>query len=134
MRVNWALRYTAFFLVFLMFTQSLASQAKPLDLVAIREKVADIGEGHQCRLKLVDGTQAKGTIVSIHADNLTLKTKDVDQPRRIDYAQVAKVHKAGRAGDAKVAITVGAVAAGVLVGLFIWFVHAWTHSSDDMRW
>jgi len=111
----------------------MASLTKPLDVAAIRERIADIGEGHQCRLKLVDGKQVKGTIISIHADNLMLKTKGVDQPRRIDYAQITAVHKAGRASDAKVAITVGVVAAGVVVGLTIWFIHVWTHS-DSGRW
>ena len=94
MRINRALRYTALFLVFLMFTHSMASEARPLDLVAVREKVADIGEGHQCRLKLADGTEVKGVIVNIHADNFTLKTKGVDEPRSIDYTQITGVHKA----------------------------------------
>ena len=127
MRVNWSLRYTALFLVFLTFTQSMASLEKPLDLTTVRDRIADIGEGHQCRLKLADGTQAKGMIISIHADNLTLKTKGVDQPRRIDYAQITGVHKVGRASDNKVGITIGAVAAGVFVGLTIWFIQVWAH-------
>ena len=86
-----------------------------MDGQAIREKVAAIGEGQQCRVKLVDGTQVKGTIVSIHADNLTLKTKGVEEPRRIDYLQITAVKKSGISGNAKLGIGIG-----VLVALLFW--------------
>ena len=66
-------------------------------------------------------------IVSIHADYLTVTTKGVDEPRRIDYAQIIGVLKAGRMRDAKVALTIGAVSIGVIAGLTIWFWHVWLH-------
>jgi hypothetical protein len=127
MKIDRVLRYTGLLLVFSIFSQSMAFARKPLDGPAIREKIAAIGEGHQCRLKLADGSQAKGAIVNIHADNLTLKTKGVKDPRRIDYAQITGIHRAGRMSDAKVPIIVGTVAAGVIIGMAIWAMYVWTH-------
>ena len=123
MKINRVLRCTALLLVFSMFSLSMASARNHLDGPAIREKVAEIGEGQECRVKLVDGTQTKGMIVSIHADNLTLKTKGVEEPRRIDYAQITTIQKSGRLGEAKVGIVVATVGIGVIVALFIWFMH-----------
>ena len=117
-KIDLVLRHTALLLVFSAFSQSMAFARKPLDGPIIREKVAAIGEGHQCRLKLVDGTQAKGMIVNIHADNLTLKTESVQEPQRIDYAQITAVQKSGISGNAKLGIGIG-----VLVALFFWFMY-----------
>ena len=127
MKIDRVLRSTAVLLLLSVISQSLAFARKPLDSVVVREKIAEIGEGQKCRVRLMDGTQVKGLIVSIHADNFTLKTKGVEEPRRIDYAQITGVHKAGRMSDAKVAVTIGAVTAGVVTGLTIWFVHVWLH-------
>ena len=117
-KIDLVLRHTALLLVFSAFSQSMAFARKPLDGPAIREKVAAIGEGHQCRLKLVDGTQAKGMIVNIHADNLTLKTESVQEPQRIDYAQIIAVQKSGISGNAKLGIGIG-----VLVALLLWLAN-----------
>jgi hypothetical protein len=105
----------------------MAFASKPANGPKIREKIAEIGEGRECRLKLVDGTQAKGVIVNIHADNIVLKAKGVDEPLRIDYTQIAGVHKAGMS-DAKVAITIVSVTGAVVIGMLIWFMYEWTHS------
>jgi hypothetical protein len=118
MKINGILRRAAFLLVFSMFSQSIASARKPLDGPVIREKVAAIGEGQQCRVKLVDGTQVKGMIVNIHAENFTLKTEGVEGPRRIDYAQITAVKKSGISSNAKLGIGIG-----VLVALFFWFMY-----------
>ena len=118
MKIDLVLRHTALLLVFSAFSQSMAFARKPLDGPAIREKVAAIGEGHQCRLKLVDGTQAKGMIVNIHADNLTLKTESVQEPQRIDYAQIIAVQKSGISGNAKLVIGIG-----VLVAMLFWLAN-----------
>jgi hypothetical protein len=123
MKLDLLLRHTALLLVFSTLSQTIAFARKPPEGSVIRQKVADIGEGQQCRVKLVDGTQAKGIIVSIHADNFTLKTKGVDEPRRIDYSQITVVRKSGRLGENKVGIVVATVGIGVIVGLFIWFIH-----------
>jgi hypothetical protein len=128
MKIDRVLRHTALLLVFSTFNQSTAFARKPLSGTTIKEEIAAIGEGQQCRLKLFDGTQAKGVIVNIHADNLTLKTKGVDQPRRIDYAQITGVHRAGMS-DAKVAITIGTVAAGTVIVLMWWVAYKLTHPS-----
>ena len=117
-KIDLVLRHTALLLVFSAFSQSMAFARKPLDGPAIREKVAAIGEGHQCRLKLVDGTQAKGMIVNIHADNLTLKTEGVQEPQRIDYAQITAVQKSGISGNAKLVIGIG-----VLVAMLFWLAN-----------
>jgi hypothetical protein len=117
-KIDLVLRHTALLLVFSAFSQSMAFARKPLDGPAIREKVAAIGEGHQCRLKLVDGTQAKGMIVNIHADNLTLKTESVQEPQRIDYAQIIAVQKSGISGNAKLVIGIG-----VLVAMLFWLAN-----------
>ena len=117
-KIDLVLRHTALILVFSAFSQSMAFARKPLDGPAIREKVAAIGEGHQCRLKLVDGTQAKGMIVNIHADNLTLKTESVQEPQRIDYAQIIAVQKSGISGNAKLVIGIG-----VLVAMLFWLAN-----------
>ena len=119
MKIDLVLRHTALLLVFSTFSQTIAFAGKPPAVPAIREKVADIGEGHQCRLKLVDGTQVKGMIVSIHADNLTLKTKGVEEPRRIDYAQITAVQKSGIPEVAKLGIVVG-----VICALLLWLASA----------
>jgi hypothetical protein len=118
MKIDLVLRHTALILVFSTFSQTIAFARKPLDGPIIREKVAAIGEGHQCRLKLVDGTQVKGMIVSIHADNLTLKTEGVQEPQRIDYAQITAVQKSGISGNAKLGIGIG-----VLVALLLWLAN-----------
>ena len=123
MKINRVLRYTAILLVSSTISQTIAFAKKPQDVTVLREKVEAIGEGQQCRVKLVDGTQTKGMIVSIHADNLTLKTKGVEEPRRIDYAQITTIQKSGRLGEAKVGIVVATVGIGVIVALFIWFMH-----------
>ena len=120
------LRCIALLLVFSMLSQSMAFAKKHPDGPAIREKVAAVGEGHQCRLKLADGTQVKGVIVNIHADNLTLKTKDVDQPRQIDYAQITGVHNA-ETSDTKTALTIIGVTAGVCAGVLIWLMYELVH-------
>jgi hypothetical protein len=120
MKINRVLRCTALLLVFSMFSQSIAFARKPLD---VWKKVSDIGEGQQCRVKLVDGTQVKGMIVSIHADNLTLKTEGVQEPRHIDYAQIAAVQRSGMSGDAKLIIGV-TLGVGVICALFVWFANA----------
>jgi hypothetical protein len=117
-KIDVVLRHTALLLVFSTFSQSMAFAKKPLDGPAIREKVAAIGEGQQCRLKLVDGTQVKGMIVSIHADNLTLKTKGVEEPRRIDYAQITAVQKSGISELAKLGMVVG-----VICALLLWLAN-----------
>jgi hypothetical protein len=104
MKINWVLRCTALLLVFSMFSQSIAFARKPLDVWG---KVSEIGEGQQCRVKLVDGTRVKGMIVSIHPDNLTLKTEGVQEPRRIDYAQITAVKRLGLSDGAKLGIVVG---------------------------
>jgi hypothetical protein len=127
MKIDQVLRYTAFLLVLSVFSQTMAFARKPLDGTVAREKIAAIGEGQQCLVKLVDGTKAKGIIVSIHADNFTLKTKGVEEPRRIDYVQVTGVHKAGMT-DAKAAMTIGIATAGVAIALFWWVMYEWTHS------
>jgi hypothetical protein len=117
MKINRVLRHTALLLVFSTFSQTIAFARKPLDDSAIREKVAAIGEGQQCRVKLVDGKQVKGMIVSIHADNLTLKTEGIVEPRRIDYAQITAVQRPGKAKRIiiiAVGIGVGAVVLGWL--------------------
>jgi hypothetical protein len=117
MKINGILRCTALLLVLSMFGQSMAFARKPLGSPVIREKVAAIGEGQQCRVKLVDGTQVKGMIISIHADDLTLKTEGVQVPRRIDYAQINSIQKSGISGNAKLGIGIG-----VLVALLFWFM------------
>jgi hypothetical protein len=119
MKIDLVLRHTALLLVFSTFSQTIAFARKPLDGPVIREKVADIGEGHQCRLKLKDGTRAKGMIVSIHADNLTLKTEGVQEPQRIDYAQITSVQESGISGNAKLGIVLGVVCA-----LLLWLATA----------
>ena len=113
------LRYTALLLVFSTLSQSMAFARKPLDDSAILEKVAAIGEGQQCRIKLVDGTQVKGMIVSIHADNLTLKSEGIVKPQRIDYAQITAVHKSGISVRAK-RIIITAAGIGVTCALLSW--------------
>jgi hypothetical protein len=120
MKINRVLRYTALLLVFSMFSRSIAFARKPLD---VWKKVSDIGEGQQCRVKLVDGTRVKGMIVSIHADNLTLKTEGVEEPRRIDYAQITAVHRIGLSGDAKL-IMIVVFGIGVISALSFWLSNA----------
>jgi hypothetical protein len=128
MKIDRVLRYTALLLIFSTFGQSLAFARKPLDGVVVRDKLAAIGEGQQCRVKLVDGTQAEGIIVSIHADDFTLKTKNVDESRQIEYAQITGVRKTGRLKDNKVPIIVGAITVGTLVGIVWWVMYEMTHS------
>lgn len=102
-----------------MFSHTIAFAKKPPDESAIREKVAAIGEGQRCRVKLVDGTQVKGMIVSIHADNLTLKTDSIVEPQRIDYAQITAIQKSGLSSTAKRRMGI-AVGVGVICVLLGW--------------
>jgi hypothetical protein len=120
MKINRVLRCTALLLAVSMFSQSIAFARKPLD---VWRKVSDIGMGQQCRVKLVDGTQVKGKIVSIHPDNLTLKTEGVQEPRRIDYAQITAVKRLGISDDAKLVIVVS-VGIGVICALLFWLGNA----------
>jgi hypothetical protein len=120
MKIDLVLRHTALLLVFSTFSQSIAFARKPLD---VWKKVSDIGEGQQCRVKLVDGTQVKGLIVSIHADNLTLETEGVQQPRRIDYSKITAVKRLGISGDAKLIIVVS-VGIGIICALLFWLSNA----------
>ena len=115
MKINGILRCTALLLVLSMFGQSMAFARKPLGSPVIREKVAAIGEGQQCRVKLVDGTRVKGMIVRIHPDNLTLKTEGVPDPRRIDYSQITAVKRLGLSDGAQLGIVVGLGLAAVFV-------------------
>jgi hypothetical protein len=114
MKINRVLRCTAFLLVFSTFCQTVAFARKPLGGPAIREKAEAIGLGEQCRVKLVDGSQVKGMIVRILADSLTLKTEGVQEPQRIDYAQVTAVQRSGMPGKAKRVLM---VTAGITVGV-----------------
>ena len=119
MKINRVLRHTALLLAFSMFSQTIAFAKKLPDDAVIREKVAAIGQGKQCRVKLVDGTQVKGKIVSIDTDNLTVKPEGIVELQRIDYAQISAIQKSGLSDKAKrrIGIAVGVGVTCVLLGL-----------------
>jgi hypothetical protein len=110
------IRFTAMILIPALLSNSFASAAKkPADPAAMKAKIQARGVGQGVRVVLTDKTEAKGLIASISENSFTVKAKNADQPREIEYAQVTGVHGAGMTKGQKIGLGVGIFGAAVLI-------------------
>lgn len=104
MRLSRLIRFTALLLIPALLSNGLAfASKKPVDASVVKAKLEQRGVGQGVRVTFADNTEAKGMIVSIGEQSFALRTKGVDLPREIQYAQVTGVHNNKLSTGAKVA-------------------------------
>lgn len=121
-------RFTAMLLVPVLVCNGLAFAAhKVADPAAIKAKIQAHGVGQGVRVTLADKTEAKGMITAIGDQSFTLKPRNSDDLRQIDYAQITGVHNDHLSRGQKIGITVGVIA-GAVVAVIVIGYEAWKHS------
>jgi hypothetical protein len=119
-------RPIALTLVVTVTTTSFAHAAKhvatPMDAATLHQKLTARGIGKSVRVTNVDGTETKGTLVSIGEDSFQVTPKNATQPISIPNAQVTKFANGDLSKGAKIGIGVG-IAVGILLILGVISAH-----------
>ncbi|MBZ5542660.1 MAG: hypothetical protein LAO07_03150 [Acidobacteriia bacterium] len=89
------------------------------DAVEARRVVLGLGVGHHIQVKTTAGMMYHGNIQLIDSDSFTMLPDHETTPVQIAFAEVQYVEQNLSTG-AKVAIIVGAAAAAVVIGFFVW--------------
>jgi hypothetical protein len=112
--------------VFVLFNFSVVAEAQQKqdnsdNLARIKEAVAKRGIGAKAKVKvkLRDGTEAKGYISQAGDDSFTVINPQTGQSHNLAYSDVRKVERPGWSMGRKIAIAVGVVAVVTVVAAAI---------------
>lgn len=133
MNLSRPIRFLAAFLIPALLINSTAFAAgKAIDPAAMKAKVQARGVGQGVRVTLLDKTEAKGLIVNIGERAVTVKAKDTDQPREIEYAQITGVHSDHLSTGQKVTIVVVIAGAAIAIIAAV-FVHDFHNGFKQLK-
>jgi hypothetical protein len=104
------------------FVHAAKHVATPIDPTTLHQKLTTRGIGKSVKVTTLDGTETKGTLVSISEDSFQVTPKNATQPISIPNAQVTKFGNGDLSKGAKIGIGVG-ITFGFLVILGVIAAH-----------